>query len=242
VVFIRGGLRLRDFDVLRHNMLNNPVFTRFLALGYACGEATFRDYYENVQDPGPILDCLAIVEAVRETPAVHRESVVLFGGSGGGSIALELAGMTQLAAIVVGEPATIIFTGMLKVGDGQVIEETMAYPHKYYTLELQQHTQAKIERISCPILVLHSDIHVINKINNEIFVPELKVAGKAVECRLYPGNEHGFYYGLNTDLETVEAFVSDATRFIEQAISIQPQRFESEVHRAGESGYDCRHR
>jgi dipeptidyl aminopeptidase/acylaminoacyl peptidase len=98
VVFIRGGLRLRDFDVLRHNMLNNPVFTRFLALGYACGEATFRDYYENVQDPGPILDCLAIVEAVRETPAVHRESVVLFGGSGGGSIALELAGMTHLAA------------------------------------------------------------------------------------------------------------------------------------------------
>ena len=57
-------------------------------------------------------DCLAVIDRVRHLPRMDSESVFVFGGSGGGSLALELAGQTKLAAIAAGEPANVLFTGI----------------------------------------------------------------------------------------------------------------------------------
>ena len=104
------------------------------------------------------------------------------GGSGGGSLALELAGEADLCAIVAGEPASVLFTGLMVRGmsdRGPAFQEVMRNPKKYYTPELQKFTRAKIEQIHCPVLIVHGDIHPLKIINQEIIVPELKAAEQA---------------------------------------------------------------
>jgi len=44
-------------------------------------------------------------------PEVDSESVVVYGHSGGGALALAVATRTELAAIGLGEPATHLFAG-----------------------------------------------------------------------------------------------------------------------------------
>src|SRR5260221_390883 len=93
------------------------------------------------------------------------------------------------AAIVSGEPASIIFTGMYNKRTRKRSEQAklMENPKLYYTPELQKFTRGKIERIACPVLIVHGDQHPINKINHEIIIPEMKAAGKKLEVILYPG-------------------------------------------------------
>src|SRR5439155_4330317 len=113
---------------------------------------------------------------VWQFPDVEPKGVVVLGRSGGGSLALEVAGETELSAIVAGEPASIIFTGMYNQQTRKRPEQAklMEDPRHYYTPELQKFTRAKIERIACPVLIVHGDQHPINKTNHEIIIPELK--------------------------------------------------------------------
>lgn len=81
------------------------------------------------------------------------------GGSGGGSIALELGGDPEVCAIVAGEPATVLYTGMLTQGDYSPRLEMMADPEKYATTELQKKTKEKLRYIRAPARILHGDRH-----------------------------------------------------------------------------------
>ena len=171
------------------------------------------------------MDCLAIVAAVKKLPFVDGESVVVFGGSGGGSLALELAASTRLAAIVCGEPATLLFCGMLEDGEFGKRMEVLADPHKHYTAERQARTREKIKHISCPVLILHGDQHALKKLNGEIFLPELKAAGVDVEYKVYPGNPHGFYWGSGTDEKTVDQFLADVDAFLARRLKTPPHPF-----------------
>jgi acetyl esterase/lipase len=170
-----------------------------------------------------VLDCLALTEAVKQMPFVDRESVILFGGSGGGSLALETAASTSLAAIVCGEPATLLFCGML--GDGQFDDRgnVLRDPQQHYTPERKARTQEKIKKIKCPVLILHGDKHALRTLNLEIFLPELKAAGVAVELKLYPGNPHGFYWGGGTTEKTVEQFMADVDVFLKRCLKTPPK-------------------
>ena len=226
IVFIHGGLGQDGpvpFERLKDGLVRNPVYNRFLSAGYLCVASTFRDYSKNAQDRGPILDSLAIVEAVKELPAVDGESVVAYGGSGGGSIALELAGMTELAAVVTGEPATVIYTGMLTTGGYQMARKISQDYLAHYTPDLQKKTRAKIKTIACPILMLHGDVHALHKLNSKIVVPELKAAGKLVQFELYPGERHGFYFGRRTTIQTMGKVVSDVNQFLKRYLQTQPK-------------------
>src|SRR5207248_915176 len=91
-------------------------------------------------------------------PEVDLKSVVVWGDSGGGSLVLEIAGETSVAAVVAQEPATVLFSGMYtkeslggkppftsSSGSGHAI---MADPKKYYTPELQKFTRAKIKKMN----------------------------------------------------------------------------------------------
>ncbi len=212
VVCIHGGVSSASDQTLRNLLGRNPTYTRLLAAGYVTVAGDFRTYQDALKSRGPILDCLAIVKAVKEQPFVDGESVVVFGGSGGGSIALELAAVSPLAAIVCGEPATLLFCGMLDQFGKRF--EILADPHTHYTDECRSLTQKKIKAISCPVLFLHGDQHSLKKLNKEIFLPELKAAGVEVEYKVYPGNPHGFYWGNGTTNETVENFIADVDAFL----------------------------
>lgn len=228
IVFLHGGLRKMPDENLRRQLVSNPTYTRLLASGYAIVASTFRTYEQDVQSRGPIWDSLAIVEEVRSLPAVDGRSVVVFGGSGGGNIALELAGLTELPAIVCGEPATILYTGMLTTGEYGPRLEMMANPRKYWTEDLKERTRAKLKTIRCPVLILHGDIHDLRKMNGEIFVPEMRAAGIEVEYKVFPGNTHGFYFGSDATKETVDRVVAEVGRFLEPRLACKPVPWKAE--------------
>jgi len=128
VIFIHGGLTQFPEEPLCRQLAVNPVVTRMLAAGYAVVQATFRTYEQEVQSRGPIEDVRAVVHALAKAPGVDAKRIALFGGSGGGSIALELGGDPAVRAVVAGEPATVLYTGMLTTGDYGPRLEIMAQP------------------------------------------------------------------------------------------------------------------
>jgi len=225
IIFIHGGLDRWNTRRMHNQLIGNPTHTRLLAAGYVVVASTFRSYKDDVQSRGPILDNQAVVAAVRTLDAVDAESVTVFGGSGGGSIALELAGLESPAAVVVGEPATVLYTGMLTTGAYGPRIDMMANPSKYFTPEIRTNAVAKLRAVRCPILVLHGDVHPLKEMNNELFRPAMDEAGVDYEWKLFPGQEHGFYTGHKADLMTIERVVSEIRQFVEPKLQVQPTAF-----------------
>ena len=86
---------------------------------------------------------------------------------------------------------------------------------------MREFTRGKIEKISCPILIGHGDVHVIRKINYEIFMPELKRAGKKFELIVYAGEPHGFSNGRGTPAGALK-FFRDSNRFFMRHMATKP--------------------
>jgi len=225
VVYLHGGLQQRARKQLTEYSTGQTL-SRFLAAGYVTVAPTFRSRVEDPQTRVALLDCKAVVEEVRRMPEVDPRSIVVWGTSGGGSLALELAGETQLAAIVAEEPATILFTGILnketnKPPEAEDRDMIMREPKQFYTPELQKFTREKIAKIQCPILICQGGMHIINRVNNEIFIPELKRAGKDVQVLFYGGEPHGFTRGQGS-AEAAEKFFEDAHRFFQRHLRTRP--------------------
>lgn len=230
LLHLHGGLAPMSLGALKGRVMGLTA-SRFLAAGYIVVAAGFRSRVNDPLTPDALLDFLAIAEHVRAMAAVDPHSVVVWGDSGGGSLALELAGETALCAISVQEPATVLFTARYSkemLGPGPAYQEAdgnyiMEDPQRYYTPEIRQRTVEKIERIRCPILVAHSDIHIINKLNTEIFIPELRRAGKHVETVYYPGEPHGFSARADP---AAARFFEDSHAFFGRYLPTQPVAIE----------------
>lgn len=221
IVFIHGGLTQYPKPQMERQLKSNPVITRFLSGGYAVVQATFRTYENDVQAQGPIEDVRAIVNELSHDTSIDSKRIALYGGSGGGSIALELASEKVVSAVVVGEPATVLYTGMLQTSDYAKRLEMMKNPEQYFTDELKKRTLEKLKAIQVPVMILHSDQHDLAKLNKPIFLPLMKEAGVDVVYREYPGFGHGFYFGAGDDRwgkgatkELVETIVGDASAFL----------------------------
>jgi acetyl esterase/lipase len=172
-------------------------------------------FLERTQTRDALVDCLAVIAYVKTMPGIDPRSVVVWGDSGGGSLALELAGETTLAAVAAQEPATVLFTGIFNTKNRD-LPRLMAAPREFYTPELEQFTREKIRKIHCPVLIAHGDVHPINKINNEIVIPAMKEAGKAPEVILYPGQRHGFS-------QASKKFFDDSDAFFRRHLATQPK-------------------
>lgn len=221
IVFIHGGLTEFPEAALRQHLTANPVITRFLAAGHAVVMATFRTYEKDVQSRGPIEDVRAVVRATSRLPGVDPRRIALYGGSGGGSIALELGGDAEVRAVVAGEPATVLYTGMLTTDDYGPRLEMMASPERFFTPELRERTRKKLAKLRAPVLILHGDKHDLRRLNGPIIVPLMKEAGVRVEYREYPSYGHGFYFGggddrwsKGADEKVVADVVSDVLAFL----------------------------
>lgn len=222
VIFLHGGLRKMPLRVLERGATNRHTLSRFLAAGYVIVNATFRERQQDPLTTKALWDCTAIAEHLRKLPYVDAKSVTAIGCSGGGSLALELAGEIQLAAIVAEEPATCLFTGLHSKDAGR---HPWLYDDPKGSYKPQEaYTRAKIKKIRCPVLVVHGDKHPINIFNNAAFLPEMKAVGKPPKIILYPGGQHCFFLGGTggrPDL-TLKAF-QDTLAFFAKQIRVQPK-------------------
>lgn len=103
----------------------------------------------------------------------------------------------------------------------------MEDPKTYYTPELQQRTREKIAKITCPVFIAHGDRHIINTVNNEVFVPEMKQAGKLTQVILYPGGGHSFSHAGKAEL--TQKFFDDCHTFFKKYLPTQPIGLESSL-------------
>ena len=167
-------------------------------------------------------------------PGVDPNSIALYGGSGGGTLALEVASVSdELAAIVAGEPATIIYMGMFTkehvvldangrpTGDRRW-DVMNADPHELYTPEIQRHTRHKLEGLSTPTLILHGDQHHLKKFNFEVFVPEMVALQKPVTLMKFPGEFHGFYWGQGRIPPLAERANIRANEWLQEHLPTKP--------------------
>ncbi len=235
VVFLPGGLGQSPMATLRRSWLRQPTQARFLAWGYVTVTATRRAIRQDPQDRGVVEDTLQLVEAVADLPYVDPESVCLYGGSGAGTLALEVASVSdRLAAIVAGEPATIIYMGMFSKehvvlgSDGSPTGDRRwdvmdADPQALYTGALRERTREKLAGLSAPTLILHGDVHALKKFNLGLFVPEMEALGKPVKVITYEGEPHGFYWGQGRDPAEALRANQDADAFLGRHVRVQPR-------------------
>src|SRR6266487_1227545 len=113
MIWIHGGMVTRPPEMLKEHALNGPNPSRFLAAGYVVAFITYRSRDHDPQSKFALEDCLAALDHVRRLTYVDPGSIVVYGCSGGGDLALEVAAATtRVCAIVPEEPASFIFAGI----------------------------------------------------------------------------------------------------------------------------------
>ena len=210
---MHGGITTFPLDRLQSYARDAATYTRLLAAGYVVVGPTYRSRDDDLQSPVSLTDSLAALEYVRNLPYVDADSIVVAGCSGGGELALEVAGHTSICAVVAEEPAGPLLAGMFnnsvpKKGDRYTPEDAnflLESPKQYYTLEFQKILRARIARIQCPILIVQGDVGrrdpPINKFNAEVIIPELRAAKETVEVRTYPEQAHCFCAGSELSIQ-----------------------------------------
>ena len=206
-IWVHGGITTVSLERLQASARDGATYTRLLAAGYVVVGPTYRSRDEDPQSPVSIRDVLATVEHVRTLSYVDPSSVVLGGCSGGADLALELASRTSIAAVVAEEPASMVMAGMFnssiaKTGVRYTPEDSyflMENPKQHYTPQFQTILRAKIARIDTPILIVQGSVDrrdlPINRFNDEVLIPELRAAHKAIEVHTYAGQGHCFCIG-----------------------------------------------
>ncbi len=232
VVMIHGGLVTRPGEELKKYALDVAYPSRFLAAGYAVAVITFRSRDDDPQSRVSAEDSLAAVNHVRRLAFVDAKSVVVYGCSGGGDLALEVAAMTDVTALAAEEPATVYFTGITdkefpKSGPRFTPADSFpisADPKRFYTAKYQTIARDKIGRIRSPILIVQGDQHPINRFNREVLIPELQSARKALEVSTYPGEPHCFAFGSppKSASAALKAF-QDTDTFFRRHLNTQPK-------------------
>jgi dipeptidyl aminopeptidase/acylaminoacyl peptidase len=225
ILFFHGGGGQSNSQGLKNNLLKGAIQTRFLEQGYLTIASTRRSYWKT-KDGSPsgfydaINDAALIVEKAKTIPGVDDKKVVLYGGSGGGILAIATASKTKLACVIAGEPATVVplepMTGKVaSPADYQVI---MKNPAEKFTPSRKAEMHAWMKDIDCPVLVLQGEHVGLYKTNFEILIPEMRKLGKEISSISYPGVTHGFYWGTvktGATLQTVDRIMKDVTSFIE---------------------------
>ncbi|HKA20997.1 MAG TPA: prolyl oligopeptidase family serine peptidase [Blastocatellia bacterium] len=207
ILFIHGGMVERPAETIKDHLLNAANPSRFLAAGYVVVSITYRSRDDDPQSVVSREDSLAAFEHLCRLSFVDPKSIVIYGCSGGGDLALEVAAATtEPCAIIPEEPASFIFAGIFnakfpKRGERFVPDDSRPIgdnPRGFYTPEYQKLTRAKISRIRCPILIIQGDQDPrVFPFNSQVFIPELRALGKKVEVITYSGEPHCFNFNGN---------------------------------------------
>jgi acetyl esterase/lipase len=245
IVWIHGGITTISQPALLDTARNSANPLRFLAAGYVVSVPTYRSRDDDPQSKVSLDDCLAVVNHLRRQTYVDPKSIVVYGCSGGGDLALEIAAATDVCAIVPEEPASLLMAGIFNTkspkkgerytpADGAPIMEN---PRQFYTPEYQNILRTKLASIKCPILIIQAEkdrpAPLINRFNAEVLIPELHALGKVVEVLTYPGEPHCFcFYGSGPRAPHPAAALKayqDAEAFSRRSVATKPRPLESEL-------------
>ena len=236
IVILHGGLQTPyEMSKMRTYIRNNAFPLRSLAAGYVAVFLTYRNRSADPQSPIGLWDVLAVVDHVSWRPEVDPKSVVVYGCSAGGDLALEVGRKRNITAIAAEEPGVIFFSGMLntkipKKGAEYEVPEIVPLfqnPHKFYTAAHRKLIQRKISEIRCPIFISQGDQMLLKNAElqtaiNEILIPELKAGGKELKTKVYRDVPH-CGLGLRTYKEAGLEFFSEMDQFFRRYLGTQPK-------------------
>jgi dienelactone hydrolase len=227
VIVLHPGIEPQPRELPRRGALGSTG-ERLLEAGYATIWVTYR---RRLDDPHALWDVLALLEHVKEMDEVDRDSVVLYGCSGGGDLALDIASEASVAATVVEEGPLILFTGIFGANKGFLLSgdfqtnvfELQRDPQDRLIDELRESTREKISKIDSPILFAEGERGVSRDswLQNEFVIPELQAADVTVERAIYPGERHCF--GMSGDTPGGKPFFDDMHAFFQSHVPTQPK-------------------
>jgi dipeptidyl aminopeptidase/acylaminoacyl peptidase len=229
ILFLHGGGQHAAPERLRRGLVGGAVQTRFLAKGFAVVECTRRPFWTEKAEGGDeavgfdaaVDDTVRIVAKARTLPGVDGRRLVLYGGSGGGILALVTASRTDVAGVIAGEPATVVPLEPEAGAGGAAARgyrRLMADPQAAYVGERREAMRAWMAAVRCPVLVLQGKPEGLHRINSEVLVPELRSLGKEVAVANYPEFTHGFYFGSaasGATPELVDRVVKESIDFVD---------------------------
>ena len=234
LVVVHPGLTEWPSELLRQ-YAGSALPSRFLAAGYVVATVTYRSRDVDPQTRVSLDDSLAAVEYVGKLPYVNAASVLVYGCSGGGDLAVAVAAEKRVAAIAAEEPASIMFTGVFnntspKAGERYTPQDSAPIfkdSNGHYTEPHQRATRQKIARIQSPILIVQGDVKTplaVNDFNAAVLIPELRTAGKTVQVITYPGEPHCFAFGgpATSMASPLKAF-QDMDAFFRRHVATQPK-------------------
>lgn len=234
ILFFHGGTGHSNLESTIRNVLTGATQTRFLQKGFVIVHTTRREMIftdkpkDDTYTGGVVYDGVAAVEFVRKIAKVDPEKVIIYGGSAGGSLGFEVAAREKIAALIVGEPASHAFMGLLSENKNISKKKLQENYQKYYTPHIKKHTRTILSKISCPVLILHGGSEPgLWQVNKPIIFSELKNLGKIVEFKEYPGLYHGFYWGSggrnNMNGEELDIIINDSYHFIVENLNIKTE-------------------
>lgn len=225
IIFFHGGGGMSNLEGLKRNLQNGAIQTRFLEKGFMTVQSTRRPYWPSRDKKQPtgfadaVKDASLVVEAVRGLPQVDADRIILYGGSGGGILAIRTAAEVEVSHVVAGEPATVVALDPRdgKPGGSAAYRDVMEKPENFYTKERRKEMRGWMQEITAPVLVLQGNHTGLYKTNFEILIPEMKKLGKEISFIEFPGLSHGFYWGTTrtgATVATVDKVVADVEEFI----------------------------
>lgn len=225
IIFFHGGGGMSNLDGLKRNLLNGAIQTRFLDKGFMTVQSTRRPYWPARDKKQPtgfadaVKDASLVVETVKGLPQVDADRIILYGGSGGGILAIRTAAEVEVSHVVAGEPATVVALDPRKgkPGGAAAYRDVMENPERFYTKERQKEMRGWMKEVEAPVLVLQGNHTGLYKTNFEILIPEMKKLGKEISFIEFPGLSHGFYWGTTrtgATVETVDKIVTDVEEFL----------------------------
>jgi len=106
--------------------------------------------------------------------------------------------------------------------DQAVRYEPINDPAKFWTPAIVAKVQGKVSRFQTPLLVLHGDVHPLKHVNMDYIIPAIRDGGKTIEVKIYPGKDHGFYWGRRVDEAFVVAMIEDIHSFAVPLLKTKP--------------------
>lgn len=233
IVFCHGGLGESPREILKQDLLNGAVQTRFLKKGFCVAQITRRPTANENSVPVEaqvdlaIQDTIAAARKLLESPCVERESLVAYAGSAGGAMAMGAAAKIRWAAMALGEPASMMLSGVFYALPPEASrKELQNNLKKYYNAEHQQRMDNAVVSIDAPTLLLQGEPSYLTTFNREELLPLYRKHGKTIVEKTCPGQTHGFYWGrVTADEKLVNELVEVTSAFFHKTIRRQPSPF-----------------
>lgn len=111
----------------------------------------YRQYGQSqgtVSEPGTYLDAQAALQTLRQRPDVEPQSIILFGRSLGGAVAVEVARQTPCRALILESPFTSV---------ADMAARVISFVPIGRLLRTRYDSLGKIPQVTAPLFVLHGD-------------------------------------------------------------------------------------